>query len=107
MVRGDADQLKRLCTNLLDTAIKYTPAPGSITFSFRRRNGDIVITLSDTGIGIAPDQLRRVYDRFWQADPARSHEDGSGQVLRIVRLPLKLSGLSSRVLYPHLAKLRT
>jgi len=85
MVCGEADQLKRLFTNLLDNAIKYTPALGTITFSSWRRNGDIVITLSDTGIGIAPDQLSRVYDRFWRADQARSHEGGSGLGLAIVK----------------------
>ena len=72
-VRGDARQLQQLCSNLLDNAIRFTPAGGRVslrvaTDSQRRQS---VITIEDTGCGIDPHLVPRVFDRFFQADAAR------------------------------------
>lgn len=85
MVKGDPNQLKRLFSNLLENAVKYTPAPGQIRLSSQRQENSVVVTIADTGIGIAPDNLTHIYDRFWRADEARSHQHGSGLGLAIVR----------------------
>jgi two-component system, OmpR family, manganese sensing sensor histidine kinase len=75
---GNATQLRRLFANLLDNALRHTPAPGKIRLSGKvSADQEIEITVQDTGIGIAPDQLSRVFDRFWQADTARSSSSGT------------------------------
>ncbi|MGP1385665.1 MAG: sensor histidine kinase [Thainema sp.] len=75
-VVGDAAQLQRLFTNLLTNALRYTPTGGTVTVSLQRSGGQAVINIQDTGIGIAPEQLPHIFDRFWRADSARSQHDG-------------------------------
>jgi signal transduction histidine kinase len=84
-VWGDSSQLKRLFANLLDNALKYTPAPGTIALRSQIQEGSVVVWVEDSGIGIAPAHLPHLYDRFWQADPARSHRSGSGLGLAIAQ----------------------
>ncbi|MFD1141151.1 ATP-binding protein [Larkinella insperata] len=61
----DADKLQRILTNLLGNALKFTPAGGEITVSIQAAE-DVLLTVSDTGAGIAPDQQPRIFDRFFQ-----------------------------------------
>jgi signal transduction histidine kinase len=85
-IRGDADQLRRLLFNLLDNAIKFTPVGGRVGVTLNRLNGHASVVVSDTGIGISPEQLPRVFDRFYRVDPARGPEaDGTGLGLAICR----------------------
>ncbi|MEP0959726.1 HAMP domain-containing sensor histidine kinase [Microcoleus sp. FACHB-1515] len=68
-IQGDAAQLRRIFANLLENALQYTPAGGSITVAIEAgTSGQVRIQVIDTGIGIAPDQLPFVFDRFWRAD---------------------------------------
>lgn len=76
LVYGDASQLKRLFLNLLANALHYTPEGGAVTITALRHDHWATVEIEDTGIGIAPDQLPLVFDRFWRADPARSRRDG-------------------------------
>jgi signal transduction histidine kinase len=86
MVEGNEDKLKQLLVILLDNAIKYTPADGQITIGLQREAIDAVITVRDTGIGIPPEDLPHVFERFYRADPARSHDPGGmGLGLAIAR----------------------
>lgn len=71
-VHGDAAQLSRLFSNLLENALQYTPAGGNVVLTMTRLNQDIVVSVKDTGIGIAPEDLQFVFQRFWRADKARS-----------------------------------
>ena len=81
---GDSDGLIRLFVNLLDNAIKYTEK-GFITISARRRADEwLEVTVSDTGIGITPEHLPYIFDRFYRVDGSRSQE-GIGLGLAIVR----------------------
>jgi signal transduction histidine kinase len=73
---GDQDRLRQVFNNLLDNALRYTPAGGSVTVSTRAANANIVITVSDTGQGIAPQDLPHIFERFYQADKSRSKEAG-------------------------------
>ncbi len=83
-VQGDADRLRQLFFNLLDNAIKYTPPGGTVTVRGEASNGQVRITVADTGIGIPADHLPHVFDRFYRVDPARSPEtEGSGLGLAI------------------------
>ena len=85
-VRGDADRLKQLLLNLCENAIKYTPNGGRVCVALRGERGDAVVTVADTGIGIAPNDLPHVFERFYRADPARTRDPGgSGLGLSIAR----------------------
>jgi signal transduction histidine kinase len=78
-VNGNIDRLKQMLLNLLDNAIKFTPEGGSVTLSLHQQDADAVIEISDTGIGIAPEEVSRVFDRFYQSDPSRTNNDkGTG-----------------------------
>lgn len=86
LVRGDADRLKQLVLNVIENAIKYTPADGQIRIGITRDHDHAIVTISDTGIGIAPEHLPRIFERFFRADPARARDrGGSGLGLSIAR----------------------
>lgn len=85
-INGNADRMKQLLLNLLSNAIKFTDDGGEIRISLRNTGREAVLTVSDTGIGIAEDDLDRVFDRFYQVDTARTHTGGGfGLGLSIVR----------------------
>lgn len=85
-VLGDADRVKQLLLVLLDNAARYTPPSGRISVALGRDAGFAKITVADTGIGIAPDDIGRVFERFYRADRARSREPGgTGLGLPIAR----------------------
>jgi signal transduction histidine kinase len=92
-VLGDAARLHQVFTNLLQNAVKYTPPGGTITLKLRQTNGQAVITVQDTGIGIPPEHLTRVFDRFYQVDTGHSHaEGGAGLGLSIARSIIEAHG---------------
>ncbi len=85
-VQGDADQLQRLFSNLLTNALKYTPAGGCVTVTLQSSGSYALVSVQDTGIGIAADQLPYIFDRFWRADQARNYDHGgSGLGLAIAQ----------------------
>lgn len=87
VVQGDPDRLKQLVLIIIDNAIKYTAAGGRVTVSLRRVESGVAIDVRDTGVGIAPDDLPRVFERFFRADQARSRDSGgTGLGLSIARL---------------------
>jgi len=75
-IQGDPDRLRQVLGNLLTNAIRYTDAGGHVLLRVRADAGDAVLTVQDTGVGIAPADLSRVFDRFWRADPARQRATG-------------------------------
>jgi len=79
---GDSDGLIRLFVNLLDNAVKYTEQ-GSVTISAKPKDNNLLaVTISDTGVGITPEHLPRIFDRFYRVDGSRS-TNGSGLGLAI------------------------
>lgn len=85
-VKGDPDRLKQLLLNLVSNAIKFTPDSGQIILNLRKDETDAIIEVADTGIGIAPEDLKRIFDRFYQAEPSRVRKgEGSGLGLSIAR----------------------
>jgi signal transduction histidine kinase len=84
VVPGNPDALKQLMLILLDNAIKYTPPPGQVTIAAERQDGEVHISVIDTGVGIDPVDLPRIFEPFYRADSAREAE-GSGLGLAIGR----------------------
>lgn len=85
-VIGDRDRLEQVVVNLLDNAIKYTPAGGSVHLSAERENGWVRVDVTDTGIGIPPEDIPRIFERFYRVDKARSRDlGGTGLGLAIVK----------------------
>lgn len=83
---GDEARLIQMTMNLLDNAITYTPAGGSVTLSVKAEHDKARLTVQDTGIGIAPQHLSHIFERFYRVDPAhtRTEQNNSGLGLSIV-----------------------
>jgi two-component system, OmpR family, sensor histidine kinase SenX3 len=85
-VCGDETQLTSMFTNLVDNAVKYTPSGGRVEVKGGFEGSEIVIRVSDTGIGIPEGKLPRIFERFYRVDKARSKETGgTGLGLSIVK----------------------
>jgi signal transduction histidine kinase len=86
-LRGDRERLRELLVVLTDNAIKYTDAGGRVRLEVRRASaGKVTVRVSDTGPGIPPEALARIFDRFYRVDQARSRESGgTGLGLAIAR----------------------
>jgi len=85
LVKGNDPALRRLLQILLDNALKFTPAGGTVTASVDPARVGAVVSVSDTGVGIAPDALPFIFDRFYRADPARENGAGFGLGLSIAQ----------------------
>ena len=93
IVSGDRDRLQQIAWNLLSNAVKFTPAPGRVTVVTRERDAVYEIEVRDTGMGLAPEFLPYVFDRFRQADGSTTREFGGlGLGLSIVKDLTELHG---------------
>jgi len=92
-IAGDRRRLTEVLQNLLDNAIQYTPAGVQIMVSAERHDGDVVFTVSDTGIGIPQADQPRIFERFYRVDVARSREvGGTGLGLSIAKHLMEAHG---------------
>jgi len=83
---GDQTRLTQLLINLVDNALRYTPAGGRVTVGVMQQGGWAELCVADTGVGIAAEHLPRLFERFYRADPARARADGgSGLGLAIAQ----------------------
>ena len=97
-ISGDYDRLQQVVWNLLSNAVKFTPREGRVTVRLKRVEDDVVLRVEDTGIGISPDFLPYVFDRFRQADgTATRRHGGLGLGMAIVRHLVELHGGTVRV----------
>jgi two-component system phosphate regulon sensor histidine kinase PhoR len=93
LVLGNADYLERAVTNLIDNAIKYTPEGGRIAAGVRLVDSNVVIEVTDNGIGIPEPDLPRIFERFYRVDRSRSREmGGTGLGLSIVKHVAQVHG---------------
>ena len=77
--RGDRQRLQRVIANLLDNALKYTPAGGQVSIALVEEDERVLLTIEDTGVGISADDLPRIFQRFYRCDRSRSqHGNGLG-----------------------------
>jgi two-component system, OmpR family, heavy metal sensor histidine kinase CusS len=95
-IYADPDLFERVVGNLLDNALRFTPEHGSIDIALSKNNSDFQVAVSDTGSGIAPEHLPRVFDRFYRAESSRS-SDGAGLGLALVKSILDLHGGSAMI----------
>jgi two-component system phosphate regulon sensor histidine kinase PhoR len=92
-LRGSETELHSIASNLISNAVKYTPAGGTITLRWGREGGGARLLVQDTGIGIAPEHLPRLTERFYRVDRARARaKGGSGLGLSIVKHALQRHG---------------
>jgi signal transduction histidine kinase len=91
-IQTDPDKLRQVLLNLAGNAVKYT-ASGSVSIRLAAQDAGVVLRVADTGVGISPDDLKRIYEPFWQVDPTqRSQDGGTGLGLSIVRRMVDLLG---------------
>jgi signal transduction histidine kinase len=92
-VFADRERIHQVLFNLLDNAVRFTPDGGSVTVSAERHDGAVDVHVADTGSGIAPEHLPRLFERFYRVDPARSKkEGGTGIGLAIARSVVEAHG---------------
>jgi signal transduction histidine kinase len=93
LVWADPNRLHQILSNLVRNAIRHTPEGGIVVLSARAEGDHVDIGVSDTGEGIAPEDLPHVFDRFYRADPSRTRSTGgAGLGLAIVRELVELMG---------------
>lgn len=92
-LNADAERVHQVLYNLVDNAVRYTPPGGEVTIAAHRHNGSVEISVTDTGVGIEPEHLPRLFERFYRVDEARSREDGgTGIGLAIARSVVEAHG---------------
>ncbi len=95
---ADPGKLGQVCYNIVENAIKYTPDGGKITVRLQRSGRDAALEISDTGVGIPPEDVPHVFDRFYRVDKARSRDTGgTGLGLSIVQQIIRLHAGSIQV----------
>jgi signal transduction histidine kinase len=85
LIEGDSTLVRQLVMILLDNAIKFTPPGGEVRLGVAASDGRVTLLVEDSGIGITPEQLPHVFDRFYRGDPARGRSEGAGLGLSIAR----------------------
>jgi len=75
-VYGNSEQIKQVVMILLDNAVKYTNPKGAVTLSLKKQHNDVVLSVSNTGEGIAAEHLTRIFDRFYRTDASRARKQG-------------------------------
>jgi len=89
VIFGNAQLLKRLVTNLLDNAVKYTPPYGIVTIKLSQKNSSAIVKITDSGQGIPQGQIEKVFERFYRTDTSRN-EKGYGLGLSIAKQIVEL-----------------
>lgn len=75
-IHGNSEQIKQVVMILLDNAVKYTGPKGEVTLSLRKQHNDVLLAVTNTGEGIAPEHLTRIFDRFYRTDTSRARKQG-------------------------------
>jgi two-component system sensor histidine kinase ResE len=93
-LKGDGDRLAQVFTNLVDNALKFTPANGGVTLSAKQAGAEMKLSVADTGSGVPKEALPRLFDRFYQVDESRSGgaHHGTGLGLAIAREIIQAHG---------------
>ena len=93
VAEADTERIHQVLFNLVDNAVRFTPPGGEIRVTARPDGGRVQVSVTDTGVGISPEHLPRVFERFYRVDPARSRDDGgTGIGLAIARSIVEAHG---------------
>jgi signal transduction histidine kinase len=92
IVHGDERRLRQIVFNLLSNAVKFTPAGGSVTVATARADGDVQVSVTDTGPGISPDDQERIFEEFQQTAVGVAQREGTGLGLALSRRLVELHG---------------
>jgi signal transduction histidine kinase len=92
VVAGDERRIKQVIFNLLSNAVKFTPAGGEIDVSATRVNGEVRVSVADTGPGIAPEDRERIFEEFQQSETGVGHREGTGLGLALSKRFVELHG---------------
>jgi signal transduction histidine kinase len=92
VVTADERRIRQVLFNLLSNAVKFTPAGGRIEVSAARVDGEIQVAVADTGTGIAPEDLDRIFDEFQQTDAGAQQQEGTGLGLALSKRLVELHG---------------
>lgn len=84
-VNADPDRIRQVLTNLLGNALQNTPEGGPVSIIAAEKKGVVEFAVQDSGVGIAPENLERIFQRFYRVDKSRSRSGGSGIGLTICR----------------------
>jgi signal transduction histidine kinase len=91
-ITGDSERLAQVVTNLLTNAIQYNRAEGEVNVTLELQNGFAVLTVADTGAGIPPEDVPRVFERFYRAEKSRTGAGNSGLGLAISKAIVEAHG---------------
>jgi signal transduction histidine kinase len=92
VVEGDERRIRQVIFNLISNAVKFTPAGGAIDVDSSRVNGEVRVAVSDTGPGIAPEDRKRIFDEFQQAEAGLDQREGTGLGLAVSKRLVELHG---------------
>jgi signal transduction histidine kinase len=92
MVEGDERRIRQVIFNLLSNAVKFTPSGGAVDVTAARHNGEVRISVADTGPGLAPDDQERIFEEFQQAEAGLAQHDGTGLGLALSKRLVELHG---------------
>jgi signal transduction histidine kinase len=92
LINATSEDLEHMLANLVSNALKYTDPGGDVTLVFRTKANDVVIVVEDTGIGIASDEIPKIFDDFYRAESAKDKAHGTGLGLSIVKRVVDIYG---------------
>jgi signal transduction histidine kinase len=92
VVDGDERRIKQVIFNLLSNAVKFTPAGGEVDVNATRANGEVRVSVADTGPGIAPEDFDRIFEEFQQTEAGGEHHEGTGLGLALSKRFVELHG---------------
>jgi signal transduction histidine kinase len=91
-IEGDERRVRQVVFNLLSNAVKFTPAGGTVEVSSSRQNGNVRVSIADTGPGIAPEDQERIFQEFQQTEVGITQREGTGLGLTLSRQLIELHG---------------
>jgi len=91
-INADPDRLAQVLANLISNSLRYTTHGSVITLDAKQEHNNLILSVSDNGKGISPESLPYIFDRFYRADPARTHGGESGLGLAIAKSIVEAHG---------------
>src|SRR5262249_24035463 len=91
-VQADERRIRQVVFNLLSNAVKFTPQGGSVVIGSAQQNGEVLVSVKDTGPGVAPEDQQRIFEEFQQTEVGQEQKEGTGLGLALARKLVELHG---------------